>query len=67
MLKNYESDLIDRGVQAAETTIFEQNKIWSRHTNEKADVADSLTKVIRTLNKAMPLSQPLRALALGSE
>lgn len=65
MLKTYEKELIDRGVAAADSTVFEQNKIWSRHTNEKADVAGSLTGVIRTLNKTVPLSLPLRALALG--
>ncbi|MEM7122310.1 MAG: class I SAM-dependent methyltransferase [Pseudomonadota bacterium] len=65
MLKSYERELIDRGIAAADSTTYQQNKIWSRHTNEKADVADSLSKVIRSINKTVPLSLPLRALALG--
>ncbi|MEM7226993.1 MAG: class I SAM-dependent methyltransferase [Pseudomonadota bacterium] len=66
MLKDYDADLIDRGVYAAESSLPQQLAAWAGHTDEKSDVAESLAKVIRSLSKAAPLSHPFRALSVGS-
>lgn len=46
--------------------MFTQDKVWSRHSNDKVDIAHRLAQVIRTLAKALPLPRPLRALSIGS-
>ncbi len=61
-----DDDLIEVGVKAADTNIFQQNKIWARYTNEKADIAEVLMRVIRKLAKATDADRPLRALSIGS-
>ncbi|MEX3008312.1 class I SAM-dependent methyltransferase [Hoeflea sp. TYP-13] len=66
MLNSTNDKLIERGLEVAESQIFRQNKIWARHTDEKADVAASLMKTIRTLHKAAPREKELSALAIGS-
>ncbi|MFH1846981.1 MAG: class I SAM-dependent methyltransferase [Candidatus Omnitrophota bacterium] len=66
MLNTHDAKIIERGIKAAETRISEENKIWSRYSNDKVDIGEELTKVIRTLNKSFPLSKPLRALSIGS-
>jgi hypothetical protein len=46
--------------------MYQQDKIWSRHSNDKVDIAGTLARVLRTLAKALPLEQPLKALSIGS-
>ncbi|MEM7441761.1 MAG: class I SAM-dependent methyltransferase [Pseudomonadota bacterium] len=58
--------LIETGLRAAEIPLARQVKIWARFTDEKADVAASLTRTVRALHKALPLDQELRALSIGS-
>ncbi len=43
-----------------------QDKIWSRHSRDKVDIGETLAKILRTLSKALPLTQPMRALSIGS-
>jgi hypothetical protein len=54
------------GLRAARTQVFVQDKVWARYSNDKIDIAHRLSAVIRTLSKALPLQQPLRALSIGS-
>lgn len=60
------SDLIKAGVRAADSRICEEDKIWSRYSHDKIDIGEEVAKVIRTLSKAMPLDNALRALSIGS-
>src|SRR5262245_37686521 len=54
------------GLRDADGHMFQQDKIWSRYSNDKVEIACRLTRVLRTLNKALPLTQPLTALSIGS-
>jgi hypothetical protein len=58
--------LIEAGIRAGDSRMFEQDKVWSKYSHDKVDIGEELTKVIRTLDKALPLSLPLRALSIGS-
>src|SRR5690606_24249283 len=50
----------------AQGAMYRQDKIWSRFSNDKVDIAHVLTAVLRTLHKALPLDAPLTALSIGS-
>ena len=54
------------GLRAAGGHMYQQDKIWSRYSNDKVDIARTLARVLRTLSKALPLDQPLTALSIGS-
>jgi hypothetical protein len=54
------------GLQAASGHMFQQDKIWSRHSNDKIDIAQTLTRVLRTLSKSLPLEKAISALSIGS-
>ncbi|MBM4047714.1 MAG: class I SAM-dependent methyltransferase [Planctomycetes bacterium] len=58
--------LIEAGIRVGDLKMSEEDKIWSRYSNDKVDIGEQLAKVVRTLNKALPLSKPLRALSVGS-
>lgn len=58
--------LIERGLRAADSQIFKEDKIWSKYSNDKVDIGEHLARVIRTLSKALPLHKDLRALSIGS-
>lgn len=47
-------------------SLLSQDKIWSKFSNDKVDIGRGLSKVIRTLAKALPLNHPMRALSIGS-
>lgn len=57
---------IELGLRAANGHMYEQDKIWSRYSNDKIDIAQALARVLRTLSKALPLEEPLCALSIGS-
>ncbi len=61
-----DSKLIERGIKVADAKVYQQDKIWSRYSNDKVDIGETLARVIRTLARAFPLSRPLRALSVGS-
>jgi len=42
------------------------DEIWSQYSSDKPDIGENLAKVIRTLDKALPLSVAIRALSIGS-
>lgn len=58
--------LIAVGLRVANSKVFEEDKIWSRYSNDKVDIGEQLAKVIRTLSKSFSLRSPLRALSIGS-
>jgi hypothetical protein len=54
------------GQRAAASAMVGQDKVWARHSNDKVDIGESLTRIIRTLNRALPLEAPMRALSVGN-
>src|SRR5262249_33733608 len=60
------SALIAHVVDAADDLILRQDKIWSKFSNDKVDIGESLARVLRTLCRALPPARPLRALSIGS-
>ncbi|MBI4970503.1 MAG: class I SAM-dependent methyltransferase [Candidatus Omnitrophica bacterium] len=58
--------LIHLGERVSDSHTFQEDKIWSRYSSDKIDIGQTLTKVIRTLDKALPLIRPMRALSIGS-
>src|SRR5918996_5259365 len=58
--------IIQMGLRAAREHIHDQDKIWSRYSNDKVDIAGGLARVIRTLSKSLPLPKSLKALSIGS-
>src|SRR6185503_15601674 len=61
-----EQERIALGLRAAGGHMYRQDKIWSRHSNDKVDIAGTLARAIRTHSKALPLDLPLTALSIGS-
>ncbi|MFA5160392.1 MAG: class I SAM-dependent methyltransferase [Candidatus Omnitrophota bacterium] len=59
-------EMIKSGLRAARAEMSKEDKIWSRYSNDKVDIGETLAKVIRTLTRALPLSRDLRALSIGS-
>ena len=43
------------GLRAAGSHMYQQDKVWSRYSNDKVDIAGTLARVLRTLTKALPL------------
>jgi hypothetical protein len=54
------------GLRAARSQMFRQDKVWSRYSDDKVDIAHQLAGVLRVLSKSLPLARPLRALSIGS-
>jgi hypothetical protein len=51
---------------AGRKRMYQQDKIWSRYSSDKVDIAATLGKVVRTLCNASPLRRRLEALSIGS-
>jgi len=60
------SRLIRQGMNTSRALMSQQDKIWSRYSQDKVDIGETLAQVLRTLSKALPLGRPLRALSVGS-
>jgi len=58
--------LIRKGMMVAESKMFQEDKIWSRYSNDKVDIGETLARVTRTLHKTLPLDNALSALSIGS-
>ena len=58
--------VIEQGLAAANFTMYKEDRIWSRYSSDKVDIGEELARVIRTLNKAVPLQKKMRALSIGS-
>ena len=57
---------LEMGYRAASGHMYQQDKIWSRYSNDKVNIAHVLTQVLRALAKALPLEQPWLGLSIGS-
>src|SRR5439155_26418817 len=51
---------------AGQKRMYQQDKIWSRYSSDKVDIAATLGNVVRTLCRARPLRTRLDALSIGS-
>jgi hypothetical protein len=54
------------GMRAAHSRMFQQDKVWSKYSNDKVDIAHVLARVIRTLCRSLPIGRAMTALSLGS-
>jgi len=63
---NIPAQFLKSGLEAAHTKMFKEDKVWARYSNDKVDIGETLAGVIRTLNKALPLSKHMKALSIGS-
>src|SRR5262245_32610763 len=54
------------GLRAAGGYMYRQDKIWSRYSNDKVDIAGALARVLRRLATALALDLPFTALSVGS-
>jgi len=66
MPRSIDKKIIELGIKAADSNMHQEDRIWSRYSNDKVDIGEQLARVIRTLNKAAPLSRDMRALSIGS-
>ncbi len=53
-------------MRAAHSRMFQQDKVWSRYSNDKVDIAHTLARVIRTLDRSLPIDAAMTALSIGS-
>jgi len=51
---------------AGQSRMYQQDKVWSRYSSDKVDIAATLGGVLRTLCHALPLRAKLNALSIGS-
>jgi len=58
--------MIELGIGVGDSHLFQQDKIWSRYSQDKVDIGEKLVKVIRALHKTLPLKKPLIAISIGS-
>jgi len=58
--------LIEAGIRVGDLEMSAEDKVWSRHSNDKVDIGETLARVLRTLGKTLPLATPLRTLSIGS-
>ncbi|MDD4893731.1 MAG: class I SAM-dependent methyltransferase [Candidatus Omnitrophica bacterium] len=58
--------MMESGLRACCGGMCEEDRVWSRYSHDKVDIGEELAKVIRTLNKKLSLSEPIRALSIGS-
>lgn len=54
------------GLRAARSQLYRQDKVWSRYSNDKVDIAHHLAAVLRRLVQGRPLGMALRGLSIGS-
>jgi len=58
--------LIRTGIGIADSDMYDEDKIWSRYSDDKVDIGEVLMEVIRTLDKEYPLGRKFRCLSIGS-
>lgn len=66
MIDRHRNSIIEAGLRSADAMMMDEDKIWSRYSDDKIDIGERLAKVIRTLSVANPLNKQLRALSIGS-
>ncbi len=63
---NDRKKLIEIGIKVGNSDMYDEDKIWALYSSDKIDIGEVLMKVIRTLDRELPLSRELRALSIGS-
>lgn len=66
MTISIDKKLIERGIKVAGSRTFEEDRIWSKYSNDKVIIGVGLSLVIRVLSKFLPLTKRLTALSIGS-
>lgn len=56
---------MEQGLRAAQTSIPEQNLIWSRYSSDKPDVAQGSMKAFRMLTLARKDEKPINIMSIG--
>ena len=59
-------ELLEAGLAAAKLSLRDQVKTWEYYTDEKADVARNLMRVVKALVANLPTDHPFRSLSIGS-
>ncbi len=59
-------NLIEKGMRAGDTDMYDEDLIWSRNSRDKIDIGEVLMQVIRVMNRVLPVSRKLRVLSIGS-
>ena len=65
-MRVFEKNIIEKGIRSADSMMFREDKVWSKFSNDKVDIGQTLANIIRTLYKALPLKTRMKALSLGS-
>lgn len=65
-MSSIRAKLIEIGVRASDSKMYEEDKVWSRFSHDKVDIGEELAKIIRTLNKGIPLFKAMKAVSVGS-
>lgn len=60
------TNLIHLGETLTHLRMVEEDKIWSKFSNDKVDIGETLMQVIRTLDKNFTLEKRMRAISIGS-
>ena len=53
-------------MRAGDSDMYDEDLIWSQYSDDKTDIGRELMLVIRVMNKALPLSEKLTVLSVGS-
>lgn len=59
------SELIEKGIQAGEKDMYDEDTIWSQNSGDKVDIAEELMRIIRKIFRFVPLDRSLKALSIG--
>jgi len=58
--------IIEIGLKVGDSKIFEEDKIWSKYSNDKVDIGEKTVGIIRKFHKSLPLKKKMFALSIGS-
>lgn len=64
--KSTKSALIEKGIQAGEIDMYNEDTIWSQNSSDKVDIAEELMRIIREIFGSVPPGRRLKALSIGS-
>ncbi|MCK5133313.1 MAG: class I SAM-dependent methyltransferase [Candidatus Sabulitectum sp.] len=53
-------------MRVGDSDMYDEDLIWSQYSDDKTDIGRELMRVIRAMNKALPLSEKLAVLSVGS-
>lgn len=51
------SELIEKGIQAGEKDMYDEDTIWSQNSGDKVDIAEELMRIIRKIFRFVPLDR----------